>query len=125
MAVYLLLDLPGTAMRTVEEMAASHKAIANAFKDEPMVIGYDLRNEPHLGTVAGIRYPAGQRPAILTTDFAAKHGDLVSARLCATGEQRPEWLHLAPCRAATPRTPRLPCCLGASMAESTTSNPPP
>ena len=62
-------------------MVASHKAIASAFKDEPMVIGYDLRNEPYLGTVAGIRYPAGQQPPILTTDFLAKHGDLVSAKL--------------------------------------------
>ena len=94
--VYLLLDLPGTSCATVEEMAASHKAIANAFKDEPMVIGYDLRNEPYLGTVAGIRYPAERRPPILTTDFVAKHGDLVSARLVReTTERRPEWLHLS------------------------------
>jgi len=93
--IYLLLDLPGTSCATVEEMVASHKAIAKAFKDEPMVIGYDLRNEPYLGTVAGIRYPAAERPPILTTDFVAKHGDLVSARLVReTAEQRPEWLNL-------------------------------
>ena len=93
--VYLLLDLPGTSYASVEEMTASHRAIAGAFKDEPMIIGYDLRNEPYLGTVAGIRYPAESKPAILTTDFVARHGDLVSAKLVRdTVEQRPEWLHL-------------------------------
>jgi hypothetical protein len=93
--VYLLLDLPGTSCATVEEMVASHQAIAKAFQDEPMVIGYDLRNEPYLGTVAGIRYSAAGRPPVLTTDFLAKHGDLISARLVREAvQQRPEWLHL-------------------------------
>lgn len=94
--IYLLLDLPGTSYATVEEMAASHRAIAGAFKDEPMVIGYDLRNEPYLGNIAGIRYPAGQQPAVLTTDFVAQHGDLVSAKLVRdTAEQRPPWMHFS------------------------------
>ena len=94
--IYLLLDLPGTGYATVEEMAASHRAIAGAFQDEPMVIGYDLRNEPYLGNIAGIRYPAGQQPAVLTTDFVATHGDLVSAQLVRdTAEQRPAWMHFS------------------------------
>ena len=93
--VYLLLDLPGTGYATVEEMIASHKAFASAFKDEPMVIGYDLRNEPYVGSVAGIKYPAGMKPPVLTQNLAQKHPDLVSLKaIRETRAQHLPWMHL-------------------------------
>ncbi|MCX7010168.1 MAG: hypothetical protein NTY53_23510 [Kiritimatiellaeota bacterium] len=111
--VYLLIDLPGTGLGTVEEMLASHKAIASAFKDEPMVIGYDLRNEPYVSSVASLRYGVGEKPQITTTDFLAKHGDLVSAKQVRDAVAlRPEWLRLpryitgAAAENATAATPR-------------------
>ena len=93
--VYLLIDLPGTSLGTVEEMVASHKAIASAFKDESMVIGYDLRNEPYISTVASLRYGDGEKPQVTTMDFLAKHGDLISAKQVRTAVTlRPDWLRL-------------------------------
>lgn len=93
--VYLLIDLPGTGLGSVEETVASHKAIAGAFKDEPMVIGYDLRNEPYVSSVASLRYDKGEKPQVITTDFLAKHGDLVSRRQVTNAVAlRPDWLHL-------------------------------
>ncbi len=93
--VYLLIDLPGTSCATVEEMQASHQALARAFRDEPMVLGYDLRNEPYVGTVAGIKYPEGLKPPILAQNLRAQHPGLLSDKLLREMEtERPEWLKL-------------------------------
>ena len=94
--VYLLLHLPGTSYPTVEEMVASHKAIAGAFKDEPMVLGYDLRNEPFLGTVASLQYPASLKPPVLTQDLRQLDAGLLSQKYVNEIEaQRPNWLRLS------------------------------
>ena len=107
--IYLLLDLPGTSLGSVEEMVASHKAIADAFKDEPMVIGYDLRNEPYISTVASLRYGDGEKPQVTTTDFLAKHGDLVSRKQVTNAVAlRPDWL-------------RLPRAISGAAAENATA----
>ncbi|OGV61657.1 MAG: hypothetical protein A3K19_15250 [Lentisphaerae bacterium RIFOXYB12_FULL_65_16] len=92
--VYLLINLPGTGYATVEDMLASHAAIAGAFADEPMVLGYDLRNEPYIGTVAGIQYPEQAKPAVLTTRFLDTFAtELNSEAIHSTLKNRPNWLH--------------------------------
>lgn len=92
--VYLLIDLPGTGYSTVEEMVASHKAIASAFKDEPMVLGYDLRNEPYVTTLGGIIYKE-KKPPVQTVDLSQKYSDKVKIeQIQSWVKERPWWLHL-------------------------------
>lgn len=94
--IYLLLDLPGTGYPTVAEMCASHQALARAFRDEPMVLGYDLRNEPYVGTIAGIKYPDGQQPPILTRNLQPQHRAVLSDKLLREmATERPDWLKLS------------------------------
>ncbi|HJN17168.1 MAG TPA: hypothetical protein QGH10_16805 [Armatimonadota bacterium] len=53
--IYLLITaVDHTTLLTDEELAARVRAVAEAFKDEPMVIGYDLQNEPYPYKVAEI-----------------------------------------------------------------------
>ncbi len=61
--VYLLLHL-GPRAATSERIVAEITPAVRAFKDEPMVLGYDLINEPYLGTVGAITHQ-GRRSAIL------------------------------------------------------------
>jgi len=66
--IYLLITaVDHTTLLTGAELAARVRAVAEAFKDEPMVIGYDLQNEPYPYKIAeievggqklGERYPA-------------------------------------------------------------------
>jgi hypothetical protein len=92
--VYLLLDLPGTGYSTEEAMLASHRRIAEAFRDEPMVLGYDLRNEPYVTTLGGIRY-TGEPAAVQTVDLAAQYpGRVDLAKVDGWLKERPWWLHL-------------------------------
>ena len=92
--VYLLLDLPGTGYATEAEMLASHRAIAAAFADEPMVLGYDLRNEPYVTTLGGIRYEGGPVPVQSRDLRGVYRGGLDDATLARWLEERPYWLHL-------------------------------
>ena len=92
--VYLLLDLPGTGYPTEEAMVQSHQAIAKAFRDEPMVLGYDLRNEPYVTTLGGIRYKKGPVP-VQSVDLLKQYPDAVDlAKVDAWLQERPWWLHL-------------------------------
>ncbi len=92
--VYLLLDLPGTGYATEQAMRDSHRRIAQAFRDEPMVLGYDLRNEPYVTTLGGIQYTANP-PPVQTVDLAATYPGLVDmAKVDAWVKERPWWLHL-------------------------------
>lgn len=92
--VYLLLDLPGTSAPTEELMLASHRAIAKAFADEPMVLGYDLRNEPYVTTLGGIRYE-GQPVPVQAEDLRPEYpGKVDPAKLEVWLKERPYWLHL-------------------------------
>jgi len=92
--VYLLIDLPGTTYATEQDMVASHRAIAQAFADEPMVLGYDLRNEPYVTTIGGIRYqgePVPVQSHDLREDFP---GQVDTAAIRSWIAERPYWLHL-------------------------------
>ncbi len=54
--IYLLIVVvDGTDAMTREELAARCRVCAEAFKDEPMLLGYDLQNEPYAYKLADIR----------------------------------------------------------------------
>ena len=92
--VYLLIDLPGTTYATEEDMLASHRAIAEAFADEPMVLGYDLRNEPYVTTLGGVRYE-GEPVPVQSRDLRQDYPGLVdNDKLRSWISERPYWLHL-------------------------------
>jgi hypothetical protein len=92
--VYLLLDLPGTGYATEKDMLDSHRRIAEAFRDEPMVLGYDLRNEPYVSTLGGIHY-TDTPPPVQTVDLAKVYPDFVDmAKVDSWLKERPRWLHL-------------------------------
>ncbi len=92
--VYLLLDLPGTGYRTEKQMLASHRAIAAAFRDEPMVLGYDLRNEPYVTTLGGLIY-TDTPPPVQTRDLRPEYpGRIDNEQLRQWIADRDWWLHL-------------------------------
>jgi len=54
--VYLLLVVVDhTTLLTRQELVARARLVAEAFKDEPMVLGYDLQNEPYAHKLADIK----------------------------------------------------------------------
>lgn len=63
--IYLLIVLPHPSeMATIEAYLERVRRIARAWAGEPMVIGYDLANEPDIQRIGGIRY-AGKPTAVL------------------------------------------------------------
>lgn len=50
--IYLIIHCGASG--TMEDVAANVRATAEAWRDEPMVIGYDLMNEPYVETVGAI-----------------------------------------------------------------------
>ncbi|MBI4975880.1 MAG: hypothetical protein HZC28_00265 [Spirochaetes bacterium] len=68
--------------------------VADALKDEPMVFGYDLRNEPPVSYIAGRNFPAGNKPAIHTTRLIDLYPD-DAADIKKIIETRPSWLRLS------------------------------
>ena len=61
--IYLLVHI-GNMQRTSADNAATAKAFAAVWRDEPMVIGYDIMNEPSVVGVAAIEYDGAQSPLL-------------------------------------------------------------
>ena len=72
--IYLYLCIPTIGRyRTEDEIAAWFTAYAKAYADEPMVLGYDLENEPLLQMVAPTEY--GGKPIALIRGMYEKYKD--------------------------------------------------
>lgn len=63
--VYLMISVRwGTEDRTSEDLISNAAKIAQLFKDEPMVFGYDLQNEPSITEVGSIIYNGEKSPVL-------------------------------------------------------------
>ena len=94
--IYLLLEMGGTGKAewqktTIEAIAAEHKALAAQFADEPMVLGYDLQNEPYVGTVGAILYAGRKSPIVRLQPHERFAGPLDRLRVARWVKQRPDW----------------------------------
>lgn len=92
--VYLLLTLADYGPTYLQSMAAHARLIAEHFKDDPVILGYDLYNEPRFYNLALLHYP--QPVPLLATDLTAiyppKQGP-AEALAWARGEGRvPAWV---------------------------------
>lgn len=88
--IYLLLHL-GPDVYTRKEVLARIMKAVRVFKDEPMVMGYDLMNEPHIGTVGGITID-GRKAAILDRrPFETFAGQYDTAWVETCVRNRPPW----------------------------------
>ena len=68
--IHLLIVLPHPSeMATDEEYLARVKRIVRTWADEPMVIGYDLANEPDIQRIGGIRYGGEPTPILALKPF--------------------------------------------------------
>jgi len=61
--IYLFLHL-GPNSNEADGIADEVRKAAQAFADEPMVIGYDLMNEPYVGTVGGLTFGGEKSPLV-------------------------------------------------------------
>ena len=73
--MYLLYEMSlfqkkGQPPTTVEEMADKAKAIAARWKDEPMLAGYDLQNEPYLYYFATLTLAGKPSPLIAAKPYS-------------------------------------------------------
>jgi hypothetical protein len=92
--VYLLLTLADYGPTYVQSMAAHARLIAEHFRGDPTILGYDLYNEPRFYNLALLHYP--QPVPLLTADLAAIYPAKQSpaeALAWARGEGRvPAWV---------------------------------
>ncbi|MBN8217121.1 MAG: hypothetical protein J0L75_10810 [Spirochaetes bacterium] len=95
--IYVLLEasagLSDTGS-TMEETCAILERAAALLKDEPMLLGYDLRNEPTIAFVAGKPYPKDRKPAVHTVRLVDAYPE-EAAEIKKLVETRPAWLKLS------------------------------
>jgi hypothetical protein len=94
--IYLLLETSAGLSETggnMEGVCAILARVGEMLKDEPMIFGYDLRNEPTIGFVAGMNYPKDRKPAVHTTRLIDLYPE-EAAEIRKLVETRPAWLRL-------------------------------
>lgn len=78
--IYLLIVLPHPSeMATIESYLERVRRIVRIWADEPMVIGYDLANEPDIQRIGGIRY-GGEPTAVIKLEPFERFRRFIDAR---------------------------------------------
>ncbi|MBN1343107.1 MAG: hypothetical protein JXQ73_10530 [Phycisphaerae bacterium] len=88
--VYLLLHL-GPHATTSEKIVDAIMPAVRAFKDEPMVLGYDLINEPYLGTVGAITIDGRPSALLALRPYETFEGEFSKTWVDGCVKSRPEW----------------------------------
>jgi len=88
--VYLLLHL-GPPASSSEKIVAGILPAVRAFKDEPMVLGYDLINEPYLGTVGAITHQGAKSPILQLKPYETFAGQFSKKWVDENVTHRPAW----------------------------------
>ncbi len=58
--IYLLVVVPGAP----QDFAENAGKVAQLYADEPMVLGYDLQNEPKIEALAGLKFDGAKSPVL-------------------------------------------------------------
>ncbi len=88
--VYLLLHL-GPKASSSEKIVAGILPAVRAFKNEPMVLGYDLINEPYLGTVGAITHQGAKSPILQLKPYETFAGEFSKRWVDQNVKHRPAW----------------------------------
>src|SRR5690606_9145200 len=75
---------------TAESLAVHVERIARAWRDEPMVIGYDFANEPDIQQIGGIRY-GGERTPVLNLHPSVEYADVLDQAAIEAQVRRGEY----------------------------------
>ena len=89
-SIYLVLHI-GDSQAKLEDTQATLRGIAEDWKDEPMVLGYDLFNEPYVGTAAAPTL-GGEKSAIVKLRPYERYADKIDkAWVDRSVKERPAW----------------------------------
>ncbi|MDR3708352.1 MAG: hypothetical protein P4L33_08625 [Capsulimonadaceae bacterium] len=92
--IYLLLHVGGM-QRDGDAMAERSARIAKVWRDEPMVVGYDLCNEPEITNVGAIEF-GGQPSPVLRLKPYDKYANLIDQKAAdSAAHDRKQWPPLA------------------------------
>ncbi|HOX39874.1 MAG TPA: hypothetical protein PL033_17975 [Candidatus Brocadiia bacterium] len=92
--IYLLIHI-GNMQKEGEMIAETCRNMAEMWKDEPMVIGYDLINEPYLGVVGAVRFGGQPSPLLRLNPYEKLSGLIDRAWVEAQIAARPAWPQIA------------------------------
>lgn len=88
--IYLLIHMACWA-KNVEEIGEQARSFAQAYKDESMVIGFDLRNEPQFGEIAGLRKNGEPSPLMKLHAYSKFPGSYDKEQVDNWVKTRPDW----------------------------------
>jgi len=92
--IYLIIHIGASG--TMEEIAAAARAVAEAWRDEPMVIGFDLMNEPYVETIGAIT-SGGARSPVVDLQPSTRFAGLLDPKWVETCVQHPpSWPPMPP-----------------------------
>lgn len=94
--IYLLLELDADGWvefkKATSDTIREHlRSVAAAAKDESMVLGYDLENEPYLGTIAAIRFDGQPSPVLKLQPYERFTGHFDRKWVDKAVKERPGW----------------------------------
>jgi hypothetical protein len=74
----LLITLGDYYEMDLNKLIEVDNAIARHFANSPVILGYDLRNEPQFSDLVGSIYPPGQQPPLQNEDIIKVYGERLS-----------------------------------------------
>lgn len=88
--IYLIHQI-GAVGENGDDVMAKVSETATYWRDEPMVLGYDLQNEPYLGTIAPMRFNGKPSPLLQLNPYE-KYAPKIDRKWVETQvRQRPAW----------------------------------
>jgi hypothetical protein len=88
--IYLVLHV-GDSQAKLEDTQTVLRGIAGNWKDEPMVLGYDLINEPYVGTAAAPTLGGEKSPLIKLRPYERYADKIDKAWVDRAVKERPAW----------------------------------
>lgn len=88
--IYQLFHI-GLNGKTIEEAAQTARKFAEVFGDDPMVIGYDLINEPEVGLIAPFTLNGSPSPVLTLRPYETFTGKFDRPRVDRMVQTRPHW----------------------------------
>jgi len=92
--IYLLIHIGGLN-RDGDSMAQRTAKIASVWRDEPMVLGYDLLNEPEITNIGAVEYGGKPSPILQITPYERYASNLDLKAIDSAAISRTQWPPLA------------------------------